>query len=245
MRAAKDESGAAVDVHGAERRRSRRSGRRCPSAVVISTANTSCRRPAIALPSSISASISASRRSEALGLDPARLVPELDQRLRDRLDERRRAADVDLRPLVRRRRRPRRASPRRRGARSPSSRAAASGSGCGRRSSRRLQALELVAVDDVVPAARGEEEPHLRVAARPRRGGGSSPSAARCPIRRRRAAPGRPAAAPRRSSRRSVRAARSGRRACSSSVRYGETSPSSSRSTVSSTRVPSGADAIE
>jgi hypothetical protein len=31
----------------------------------------------------------------------------------------------------------------------------------------------------------------------------------------------------------------------SSSVRYGETSPSSSRSTVSSIRVPSAADAIE
>src|ERR671919_3039946 len=64
-------------------------------AVVISTANTSWRRPATALPSSVSASISASRRSEALGLDPGGLVPERHERLGDGLDERGRTADVD------------------------------------------------------------------------------------------------------------------------------------------------------
>src|ERR687895_1419377 len=70
-------------------------------AVVISTANTSCSRPATALPSSISSSISASRRSEALGLDSSRLVPEVYQRLRHGLHERRRTAHVDARPLGR------------------------------------------------------------------------------------------------------------------------------------------------
>jgi hypothetical protein len=41
-----------------------------------SRAEDSCSRPATALPSSMSASISASRRSEAFGLDRVRLVPE-------------------------------------------------------------------------------------------------------------------------------------------------------------------------
>src|SRR5207248_1273297 len=70
-----------------------------PIAVVISTANTSCSTPATALPSSISLSISASRRSEAFGLDRRRIVPEADERRRHSLDERRRAADVDVRAL--------------------------------------------------------------------------------------------------------------------------------------------------
>src|SRR5215218_9436607 len=56
-------------------------------------ANTSCRSPAAALPSSRSGSISTSRRAEALGLDAERIVAELHERLRDRLHERRRAAD--------------------------------------------------------------------------------------------------------------------------------------------------------
>src|SRR5438105_7672126 len=68
-------------------------------AAVISTAKTSCSRPATAFPSSISESISASCRSEALGLHLSRLVPELHERLGHDLDERRGAADVDVWPL--------------------------------------------------------------------------------------------------------------------------------------------------
>src|SRR5439155_2013059 len=60
-------------------------------------------RPATAFPSSINASISASRRSEALGLDSQRLVAELHEGFCNCFDERRRAAHVDLRPLGRRR----------------------------------------------------------------------------------------------------------------------------------------------
>src|SRR5260370_41855804 len=52
-----------------------------PTAVVISTANTSRRAPAAAFPSSISSSISSSCRAEALGLDPHRLVTELHERV--------------------------------------------------------------------------------------------------------------------------------------------------------------------
>ena len=61
---------------------------------------------------------SSSRRPEPLGADRGRLVPERDELIRDRLDERRRPADVDLRTLGGRRARPRSASRRPRGARS-------------------------------------------------------------------------------------------------------------------------------
>src|SRR5436190_5621142 len=70
-----------------------------PVAVVISTANTSPSMPATALPSSISSSMSASRRPEPLGLDVLRLVSEVHQCLGHGLDEWRRAADVDARLL--------------------------------------------------------------------------------------------------------------------------------------------------
>src|SRR6266550_3534586 len=69
-------------------------------AVVISTANTSPSMPATALPSSISSSMSVSRRPEPLGLDVLRLVAEVHQRLGHGLDEGCRAADVDVRPLL-------------------------------------------------------------------------------------------------------------------------------------------------
>jgi hypothetical protein len=52
-----------------------------PIAVVISAANTSWSMPPTALPSSIRASISTSRRSEALGLDLVRLVADAHERL--------------------------------------------------------------------------------------------------------------------------------------------------------------------
>src|SRR6266516_1897986 len=71
-----------------------------PVAVVISTANTSWSTPATALPSSINSSMSASRRPEPLGLDLLGLVPEVHQRLGHGLDERRRSANVDVRPLL-------------------------------------------------------------------------------------------------------------------------------------------------
>ena len=51
--------------------------------------------------------------------------------------------------------------------------------------------------------------------------------------------------AARRTSRRPARAPRAGRPTATSSTRYGDTSPSGSRSTVISTRSPAGADAIE
>src|SRR5438128_6209173 len=70
-----------------------------PTAVVISTANTSCSRPATALPSSISSSISASCGSEAFGLDRSRLVSEPHERLGHGLDERRRPAGEETRLL--------------------------------------------------------------------------------------------------------------------------------------------------
>src|SRR6188508_1959559 len=65
----------------------------------MSAPNTSWSRPATALPSSISLSISASRRSEALCLDSLRGVPEVHERFCDGLGERGRTADVDARPL--------------------------------------------------------------------------------------------------------------------------------------------------
>src|ERR687891_679648 len=116
-------------------------------AVVISTANTSRSKPAIAFPSSInaSASISAPSRSEALGLDSLRVVPQVYQRLCHALHERRRAADVNTRLRVRQ--------------------------GVHHRETVAIQPLELVPVDDVVPAARGEEQPRVRVAS----GGGAKP----------------------------------------------------------------------
>src|SRR5205823_14028256 len=92
------DAGAPVDVNGANR-----SGcatvTQVPTAVVISTANTSCRRPATALPSSISSSISASGGSEAFGLDRSWLVPEPHERLGHGLDERRRPAGEETRLL--------------------------------------------------------------------------------------------------------------------------------------------------
>ena len=107
------------------------------------------------------------------------------------------------------------------------------------------QALELVAVDDVVPAARRVEQAHVGVAARPPRAGGSSPSAARRPSHRRRAAPARRPRAPRRSSRRSGRAARSGPR--DGARRSGTARPRRRRGARPSARrgARSGADAIE
>ena len=77
--------------------------------------------------------ISSSCGSEAFGSYAARLVAELDERARDSLDERRRAADVHVRPIVRSPGRPRRASRRRRAVCSRSSRPAAHASACGRR----------------------------------------------------------------------------------------------------------------
>ena len=123
--AAENDAGAPVDVNGPDRLRLRHSCAQVPTAVVISTANTSCSRPATALPSSISSSISASGGSEAFGLDRSRLVSEPHERLGHGLDERRRPAGVETRPLGRRWARPRRASRRRHGARSSSTRAVA------------------------------------------------------------------------------------------------------------------------
>src|SRR6516225_7856240 len=68
-----------------------------PSAVVISSANTSCRRPAIAFPSSISSSMSPSRGSEAFGLDRWGIVSEPHERPGHSLDERCRSARVETR----------------------------------------------------------------------------------------------------------------------------------------------------
>src|ERR1700745_4248914 len=70
-------------------------------AVVISTANTSESMPDTALPSSINSSISAPRRPDPFGLDRLGPVPEAHQRLGRSLDERRRAADIDARPVRR------------------------------------------------------------------------------------------------------------------------------------------------
>src|ERR1700675_1365999 len=68
-----------------------------PRAVVTSSTNSSRRTPAMALPSSFSCVssmlVSASGRSESLGLDPRRIVAELHERLRDRLDKWSRTAD--------------------------------------------------------------------------------------------------------------------------------------------------------
>src|SRR4026209_1351050 len=127
-------------------------------AVVISTANTSCSNPATAFPSSISGSISASRWSEAFGLDRLRVVSEADERLGHVLDERRRPADVDQWALG--------------GARAdlgqhlrvdPAGVARPAGRLRPRQRVDDREAvtgapLELVAIDDVVPAARGQEE---------------------------------------------------------------------------------------
>src|SRR5207248_4651753 len=66
-------------------------------AVVISTAKTSCSSPATPFPSVCRSSISASSGSEAFGVDVARVVAQLDQQPRGLLDERGRAADVDVR----------------------------------------------------------------------------------------------------------------------------------------------------
>src|SRR6478609_236891 len=135
-----------------------------PVAVVTSTANTSCNRPATALPSSMPASISASSRAEAFGLDCSRVMPKPNQRLCHRLDERRRAADVNAWSFG--------------GARSDLREHfgidAAGISSPPRRLSVRqdvdnakpasVQAVELLAVDDVVPAARREQQSRLRIA---------------------------------------------------------------------------------
>ena len=93
-RAAHDRAGRLRD-----RRGSRRAGLSCrtpphvPRAIVSSCWKSSPNTPASALPSSTSsASISASCRSEALGLDPLGRVAERDEAGRDRLDQPGRAA---------------------------------------------------------------------------------------------------------------------------------------------------------
>src|SRR5918998_951176 len=123
-----------------------------PSAVVISTANTSRSSPATAFPSSINASTSSSRRSEAFCLDRLRVVPELYERLGGGLDKRGRTADVDTRPL-----RLARADP---GQHLGVDASGVSRPAGGPRPHQRVTArraltaelLELVAVDDVLPA---------------------------------------------------------------------------------------------
>src|SRR5437660_12721595 len=72
-------------------------------ALVSSSAKISPNIPAAALPSSLrsASSISTSCRSEAFGLDAVGIVALLDERRRDALDQPRRAADVDERPLHR------------------------------------------------------------------------------------------------------------------------------------------------
>src|SRR5207248_6799148 len=71
-----------------------------PGATVISTPNSSSMTPPIALPSRRRSS--ATGRSEPLGPNPTRLVPEPQQPVRRRVHEPRRAADEDTRPLARR-----------------------------------------------------------------------------------------------------------------------------------------------
>src|SRR3954468_12952468 len=63
-------------------------------ASVISFPSASTSTPAMAFPSSV---ISASCRSEALGVDRGRLVPEPDEQVGARFDEGRRPADEDVR----------------------------------------------------------------------------------------------------------------------------------------------------
>src|SRR5918992_4810840 len=129
-------------------------------AVVISTANTSRSKPAIAFPSSInaSASISAPSRSEALGLDSLRVVPQVYKRLCHALHERRRAADVNTRLLVRARAdlREHLGVDAARVAR-PTGRLRVR-QRVHHRETVAVQPLEVVPVDDVVPAARGAPE---------------------------------------------------------------------------------------
>src|SRR5436190_19947628 len=126
-----------------------------PIAVVISAPNTSRKSAAAALPSSISSSISSSRRAEPLGLDSCRLVAELDERACNGLDERRRPTDEDLRVLgcdfrehlpldpPRAARPPVRLRARQR---------------VDDEKAVRVQPLELVAIDDIVPRTRRKEQ---------------------------------------------------------------------------------------
>src|SRR5262245_1919275 len=140
-----------------------------PTAVVISTVNTSWSSPATALPSSMSESISASRGSETLCPDSSGIVPEPDERLCGGFDERGRAADVGAR-----------ARGRGRADLAQHLRIETTGvSGPAGRLRPRdpvhncqpvpRQARQLLPVDDVVPAAGGEQQAHLGITA----GGGA------------------------------------------------------------------------
>src|SRR5690348_948794 len=70
-----------------------------PRAVVMSSPNAACSAPASALPSSASIGLS-SCGPEAFGPDCRGIVAELDEAARSRLDETRRAADVNERLIV-------------------------------------------------------------------------------------------------------------------------------------------------
>ena len=186
-----------------------------------------------------------SRRSEPFGLHSARVVAELDESRRRRLDER--ASGRTRTPA---RRRPPATRPRASSSRVDPPRVAVPAVRL--RARQRVddlepvtaRALELVPVDHVLPRARRVQQPHRRVA--PDRGPVAQHRHQRDDARaagdeQERAAVGR---RPRRTSRRSGRASRTGRRARASSARYGDTSPSSSRSTVI-VDGPAGRDAIE
>src|SRR4051794_3234823 len=133
---------------------------------VGSTARISPRRPATPLPSRCRSVISSSRGAEALGVDLAPVVAELDQQVGDLLDEPGGAADEAAR--ARARRRPDLGeqlaidAPRRPG---PAIRRRA-GEGPGHVEARaRLEPLELVAEERVGVAARRDEQVRLDVAA--------------------------------------------------------------------------------
>src|SRR5215208_2192685 len=129
---------------------------------VTSAPNTSVSSPATPLPSSqVSwAVISTSRRSEALGVDPVRRVAELDERVGDRLDEARRAAEEHQRALGRGRAdgleqlAVHAAIPA-----VPSCRALARERAVHRQTRTFGEARELVAVEEVAERARGDQQP--------------------------------------------------------------------------------------
>src|SRR5947209_2270518 len=131
-------------------------------ALVSSSAKISPNMPAAALPSSLrsASSMSTSCRSEAFGLDAVRIVAHPDERVRDALDEPRRAADVDARPLL-----PRPGHLAEHPLVDP---ARVARPALGLRARERVhdldavvrrKALELVTVDDLVERARGIKEP--------------------------------------------------------------------------------------
>ena len=188
------------------------------------------------------------RGAEAFGFHQCRIVPELDERGRGRLHQWRRAADEDVRPLARRP-----GDLRQHHAIDPAPKSGPPPRRLARERERDLERLvvlgqsgELITIDHVVPSPRRVQQPcwhlvpgadvgGLERAARWRsiaiRGTIPEPPATR--------SSGPPSATsqtkyppigPRSSSRSPTR---------STSVRYGETSPSSSRSTVSAIRASS------